>query len=73
MVALAPHCQLIVPKAGDGVIYPFSGPWNLEEIIRFVLPEAKITAQMRHSIQEAHERLSHIQKSMFKKCFVDPR
>jgi len=73
MVALAPHCQLIVPKAGDGVIYPFSGPWNLEEIIRFVLPEAKITAQMRQSIQEAHERLSHIQKSMFKKCFVDPR
>jgi hypothetical protein len=73
MVALAPHCQLIVPKAGDGMIYPFSGRWNLEEIIRFVLPEKKVSAQMRQAIQEAHERLWHIHKSMFKKSFVDPR
>ena len=73
MVAVAPHCQLLVPKGGDGEVYSFSGLWNLEQIIRFVLPDTKISSPMAQSIHAAHERLARTQKTMFKTHFVDPR
>lgn len=70
---LAPHCQFFTTQKGDSSIYSYEGPWNVDNIIRFVLPESKITQPMFRSIKESEDRITQIQQTLFKRQFIDTK
>ena len=69
----APYCEYFVPEKGDSNVYHYEGQWNVESLVRFVVPEPKISEAMRESIREIEQEVSRFHTQLFKARFIDSR